>query len=453
MAIKEHSNLRVLMFPWLAYGHISPYLELAKKLSKRNFHIYFCSTPVNLNSIKTRLTPSNDDFNAKSLELVELHLPTLPNLPPHLHTTNGLPPELDSTLVKAADMARPNFEDIMKDLKPDLIIYDVMQSWVSDLASWYAIPAVHLQILPATALSYIRCMFGGKQFPSPAIFIRPAEIKIMTKGAPKYEEGEDPMTASFKRSCEIVLIQSSKNFENEYIDFLSDLVDKKVVPVGPLIQAAAPPKEEDDKIMEWLNRKEADSTVLVSFGSQYYLSKEELEELAYGLELSQVNFVWVIRFPKGEEVKAVEVLPQGFMDRVGDRGLLVEGWAPQTKILEHSSIGGFVSHCGWNSATESMSLGVPIIAIPMVIEQPLNCRRVVELGVGMEVMKDENSEFDREEVARVIREVVVEKSGEEIRRKAKELSENVRHTSDEEVNNVAQELRKLCNKKLDAHPF
>uniref|UniRef100_A0A3Q7IQY8 Uncharacterized protein n=1 Tax=Solanum lycopersicum TaxID=4081 RepID=A0A3Q7IQY8_SOLLC len=48
MAIENHTTLRVLMFPFLAYGHISPFLNVAKKLADRGFLIYLCSTSINL---------------------------------------------------------------------------------------------------------------------------------------------------------------------------------------------------------------------------------------------------------------------------------------------------------------------------------------------------------------------------------------------------------------------
>ena len=71
-----------------------------------------------------------------------------------------------------------------------------------------------------------------------------------------------------------------------------------------------------------------------------------MQEIAYGLELSTADFIWVVRFPRSEKVNLQMALPKGFLDRIGDRGIVVEGWAPQKTILKHSSIGGFVSHCG-----------------------------------------------------------------------------------------------------------
>ncbi|KAI3777920.1 hypothetical protein L1987_47723 [Smallanthus sonchifolius] len=195
--------------------------------------------------------------------------------------------------------------------------------------------------------------------------------------------------------------------------------------------------------MQWLETKDSASTVFVSFGSEYFLSSSNLKEIAYGLEISNVNFIWVLRFPKCEEKKQVlEHLPAGFVERVKDRGLVVEGWAPQTKILRHKNIGGFVSHCGWSSVMEAIKFGVPIIAMPMHLDQPVNCRLVVKAEVAEEVVRDGNGLLMRERVASVVQSVVVEKAG--IREKAKKMSVVLREEGEEEIDVAVAELLKLC---------
>ncbi|KAL3344582.1 hypothetical protein AABB24_023831, partial [Solanum stoloniferum] len=99
--IEHKTNVRVLMFPYLAYGHITPFFELAKKLSDKGFSIDLCSTPINLILIKKKITQKY----CCSIHLVEIHLPNLPELPLHYHTTNGLPIHLQSTLYKAITMS------------------------------------------------------------------------------------------------------------------------------------------------------------------------------------------------------------------------------------------------------------------------------------------------------------------------------------------------------------
>nr|WIW42923.1 UDP-glycosyltransferase [Nicotiana tabacum] len=392
-------SIRIAMLPWLAHGHICPFIELAKALSKRNFYIYICSTPVNINSFKQTIS----EKDSISIKIVELHFPNLPELPPHYHTTNGLPPLLMSTLKNALDMAKPSFFHILNTLKPDLVMYDFLQPWVPTMAASQNIPSV-LFLTPGAAASCYLFHIGRKkpvsEYPFSAIYLR----------------------------------------DHEY-----DRNRHMYVPVGPLVRAPETEHEhEHSEVMKWLNSKQRCSTILASFGSEYFLSKEEMEELAYGLELSKVNFLWVVRFPMGEKISLEEALPKGFLDRIGNTGKVVQGWAPQLRILQHSSIGGFVSHCGWSSVMEGLKLGIPIIAMPMHLDQPLNAKLVVDAGVGEEAVRDKNGNLDRQEVAKVIRKVVAEKTGQRLRKRAREYSEILKSNGAKEIDQVVEELLKLC---------
>ncbi|KAL7228527.1 hypothetical protein ACSBR2_007282 [Camellia fascicularis] len=444
----EQSQMNVLMLPWLAHGHISPFLELAKKLIQRNFHIYLCSTPINLKSIKKRIT----DKYSHSIELVEIHLPSLPELPPHYHTTNGLPIHLNSTLQTAFEMASQSFSNILKTLSPDLVIYDFSPSWAQSVASSHNIPAVQFMICGAMVVSFSHHMVKnpGVEFPFPAIQLQgfhEARFRHFIETVTKESEDRQVAPVNDQPSCNFMLYNTCRELEGKYIDYLSVIAEKRVVPVGPLIQGMVDDENEHSEIIQWLDNKGEFSTVFVSFGSEYFMSKEEIEEIAHGLELSKVNFIWVVRFPKEEEVELEDALPNGFIERVGERGLVVEGWAPQARVLAHSSTGGLVSHCGWNSVLESLKFGVPILAIPMHLEQPLNAKLVEELGVAVEVSRDINGRLNREEIAQVIRKVVVEKSEEDVRIKAREFSEKIRMKGEEQIDEVVEELLQLCKLK------
>ena len=70
------------------------------------------------------------------------------------------------------------------------------------------------------------------------------------------------------------------------------------------------------------------------------------------------------------------------------KGLIAREWVDQRQILAHRAVGGFLSHCGWNSVIESISAGVPILAWPMIAEQSLNAKLVAEgLGAGLAIKK------------------------------------------------------------------
>ncbi|XP_057504784.1 UDP-glucosyltransferase 29-like [Actinidia eriantha] len=418
----EQITISVLMFPWLGHGHISPFLELGKKLSTRNFKIYLCSTPINLNGIKPKLTQKY----THSIELVELHMPVLPDLPPQYHTSKNLHPNLIPILKQALDLSEPIFSDILKTLKPDLLIYDFLPPWAPVVASSFNIPAVEFITSSVIMAAFVYNLFPFQDF----IYLREYDKLGVSFGK---EETQD-----------IVLIKTFKEVEKKYMDSLSRLIGKKILPI-PLVQDGI---SEDDNggIIDWLKKKEKGSTVFVSFGTEYFLSEHEMEEIALGLELSGVNFVWVLRFPMGSNTSVERALPLGFLERVGERGLVVEGWAPQVKILRHPSVGGFVSHCGWGSTMEAMKYGTPIIAIPMQYDQPMNARLVEEIGVGVEVVRDNNGKFDRVKLGDVIKNVVLFDGECTVRKKARELGETLSKRGEEDID-VLEELLKLYVKK------
>ncbi|CAI9091297.1 OLC1v1026280C1 [Oldenlandia corymbosa var. corymbosa] len=280
------SDLKVLMLPWLAYGHITPHLQLAKKLVDRE-SLIFCSTPVNLIFIKNKIP----EKCSPSIHLVELHLPDTPELPSSCHTTNGLPPPLMPNLRTALARAKPNLSGILRNLSPDLVIYDVVVSWTASLTSAHGIPAP---------------CYG-------ALGISDAQE-------------DDPEDERPNRSCDrIMLVKTSREIEGKSMDYLYDMMKTKVLPLGPLFSVVHDDQQDEHhELMQWLETKSDLSTVFVSFGSEYFLKKEEMEEIAFGLELSGVNFIWVIRFPVGEKTRPDEALPQGFLERVEKRGRIVE---------------------------------------------------------------------------------------------------------------------------------
>ncbi|XP_015161062.1 beta-D-glucosyl crocetin beta-1,6-glucosyltransferase-like [Solanum tuberosum] len=214
----------------------------------------------------------------------------------------------------------------------------------------------------------------------------------------------------------------------------------KIAPVGPPVQDLITNGADDMELMDWLGTKDENSTVFVSFGSEYFLSKEDMEEVAFGLELSNVNFIWVVRFPKGEEQNLEDALPKGFLERIGERGRVLDKFAPQLRILNHTSTGGFISHCGWNSVMESIDFGVPIIAMPMHLDQPMNARLIVELGVAVEIVRDDDGKIHKGEMAKTIKNVITEKTGENLRGKMRDISKNLKCTRGEEMDVAAKEL-------------
>nr|GLL31238.1 beta-D-glucosyl crocetin beta-1,6-glucosyltransferase-like [Ipomoea trifida] len=444
----------VLMFPFLAHGHITPYLGLAKDLSDRGFLIHLCSTPIILSSVKKMIPENYSD----SIRLVELHLPELPDLPPHYHTTNGLPRHLQPTLRKALAMSKPNFRKIMEALSPDLLVLDFLQVWAEGVARDLHVPAVRFYNVCAATSSYITFSTRNplSEYPFPGIRLKGfADSSFRATIDHVMRSGRDP--EEYLKNPEMVLISSSVEMEPKYIEYYATFLGCKVVPIGLLAQDPQQNEkhEENAEILHWLGEKEEGSVVYISFGSEYFLSKEDTEEIAHGLEKvvadSNVNFIWVLRFPHGEKVSAEETLPQGFLKRIGERGRVVEGWAPQVEILGHPSLGGFLTHCGWNSVMESLNSRVPIIAMPMHSDQPVNARFLEEMGLAVEITRDAAGKLCREEIARVVKEAMGGESGEALKRRVKHMSDRLKLKKKEEIDAAAVELRKLCGAHALAH--
>lgn len=142
--------------------------------------------------------------------------------------------------------------------------------------------------------------------------------------------------------------------------------------------------------LKWLDKQAPQSVIYVSFGTSISLSDEEAREIAIGLEESGHKFVWAAKGADKADIFSTDetrvCLPLGFEERVGGRGRVEREWIPQVEILGHESVGGFMSHCGWNSVLESLTMGVPIAAWPMHTDQPLNAVLVTEvLRVGLSV--------------------------------------------------------------------
>ncbi|XP_027168549.1 UDP-glycosyltransferase 83A1-like [Coffea eugenioides] len=181
-----------------------------------------------------------------------------------------------------------------------------------------------------------------------------------------------------------------------------DLVPN-ILPVGPFLTTTENSAStgsfwlEDTSCLSWLDGQEAGSVVYVAFGSIAVFSQQQFDEIALGLELSGQPFLWVVRsdLANGSPV----AYPDGFLERVADRGKIVE-WAPQENVLAHPSIAVFLTHCGWNSTMEGASLGVPFLCWPYFADQFYNQKYICDIWkVGLKVNPGEDGIRSRTEIS------------------------------------------------------
>ncbi|GAB4861459.1 hypothetical protein Ancab_036661 [Ancistrocladus abbreviatus] len=180
--------------------------------------------------------------------------------------------------------------------------------------------------------------------------------------------------------------------------------------------------------LQWLDLQPRESVVFLCFGSKGVFGLTQLREIADGLERSGRRFLWVVRNPpdsKGEEIDLESLLPEGFLEKTMERGMLLKNWAPQVEVLSHDSVGGFVTHCGWNSVLEAIVAGKPMVAWPLYAEQHVNKAALVEdmkMAIPVEE-READGLVSGEELARRLGELMDSDKGKELREKSKMMKE------------------------------
>ena len=167
----------------------------------------------------------------------------------------------------------------------------------------------------------------------------------------------------------------------------------------------------------WLNTKPEEFVIYLSFGSMSSLSNKQMEELAFALKGSKFHFLWVVK--ASEEAK----LPEKFVEEIGNKGLVVQ-WCSQLEVLSNKAIGCFLTHCGWNSTLEALSLGVPMVGVPQWTDQTTNAKYVKDVWkVGVRAKVCENGIVGREEIEFCIKEVMEGERGKDFQKNAKKWRE------------------------------
>ncbi|CAI9763471.1 unnamed protein product [Fraxinus pennsylvanica] len=433
------SKLHVVMFPWLAFGHIIPFFELSKFIARKGHKISFVSTPRNIDRL-----PKIPSHLATSITLVKIPFPKVGQLPESAEATMDIKNEDMSYLKKAFDGMETELTRFLEDSAPDWILYDFAPHWLPPVAARLGISPAMFFIINAWFLAFLGAtdsMINGSDGRKRAedFMIPPKWVQFETKAAYRRYEANWIVAATrqnesgfsdFYRTgkviegSEAIFIRHCNEFEPDWLKLLEELYHKPVIPVGLM----PPQVEEDDSqswvsIKTWLDNQNKDSVVYVALGSEVTPSQDQLNELALGLELSGVSFFWVLRKPSGSGESYSVVLPDGFEERVKGRGMVWKSWAPQLKILSHESVGAFLTHCGWSSFIEGLIFGLPLIALPFLVDQGLNARIIADKQVGIEIPKnDEDGSYTRNSVSNSVKLVTMENEGKKFRDRAKEMS-------------------------------
>ncbi|KAJ0540430.1 putative UDP-glucuronosyl/UDP-glucosyltransferase [Helianthus annuus] len=222
-----------------------------------------------------------------------------------------------------------------------------------------------------------------------------------------------------------VIWNTIKFLEHESLTQIHNHVQVPVFAVGPLHKVTPSTfigsHREDTSCITWLDKQPPKSVVYISFGSLATMDAKVLTEMAWGLAKSNQRFLWAVRPGLVCGSEWLELLPEGFVEETRERGLIVK-WAPQKDVLTHFAVGGFWSHCGWNSCLESISSGVVMICQPFSVDQGVNARYMSYVWkIGLEL-----EQVEREEIGRMIKRVMVGEEGEEMRVRVNDMKEMVK---------------------------
>ncbi|KAK9286791.1 hypothetical protein L1049_015196 [Liquidambar formosana] len=484
----ETRQLHVFFFPLMAHGHMIPTTDMAKLFAARGVKATIVTTPLNVPLFFKTIQRAKDlgiklDIKTIKLPTVEAGLPEgCENLDMVLDSA-----ETFGRFFKATAMLQQPLEQLLQEHRPDCLVADMFFPWATDSAAKFGIPRLVFHgicFFSMCASEIMRLYEPQKKVSSdtePFVIPNlPDEIKLTRMQLPGFARGineEVDFATLLARAIESelesygVVANSFYELEPAYADYFrqgqsyeceGNILGRKAWHIGPVSLCY---KNADDKAgrgkeasidehecLKWLDLKKPDSVVYVCFGSTSEFPASQLHEIAMGLEASGQQFIWVVRRGKTEDVEE-EWLPQGFEERMKGKGLIIRGWAPQVLILDHQAVGGFVTHCGWNSTLEGVSAGLPMVTWPVFAEQFYNEKlvtQILRIGVGVGAQQWARMVGDsvkREAIEQAVKRIMVGEEAEEMRSTAKELGKMARRAVEEEgsswadLNALIEELR------------
>ncbi|XP_074286679.1 UDP-glycosyltransferase 90A1-like [Silene latifolia] len=447
-------NVHIALFPFMSKGHTIPLLHLTKLIHEHRPHAIF--------TIFT--TPANEPFISTSLSSLPPTIFTIITFPFRafddtlnplygVESTDQLPSmSLFHSFAFGTESLLPCFEATVEKLQNGanpitFLICDFFLYWTHNVTSKFDIPrlsfnGMNIYSLTMSIVVSINKIFDGIESNDQAVQLVPDFdwIRLTKNDFDSSLNGPDSDEITQKFLMKVghasftsygLVVNSFEELELPFMNYYNSKCHPKAMFIGPLCLVEKPNLNgslEAQTVpfwMEWLNKRkdqeEGKPVLYVAFGTQAEIRNEQLKEMALGLARSEVNFIWALRVKPAQE----EVLKE-LEEMVKERGIIVKGWVEQRAILEHESVKGFLSHCGWNSAIESISMSVPILAWPMMAEQHLNARLVVEeIKVGLRVETCDGSVrgfVKWEGLSKMVKELMEGELGKMVRNNVKEYS-------------------------------
>ncbi|CAN4089885.1 unnamed protein product [Withania somnifera] len=438
----KQDEVAIVMVPFQAQGHLNQLLQLSCLISSYGLPVYYVGSAIHNRQARVRANA----LNPSEMEKIHFHdipTPEFASPPPDFNPLSRFPAHLLPSWVACTQLRKPiaSFcHEISLKSRRVIVIHDSYMSYnVQDVTSLPNAESYIFNCVSAFTLCCFLCLRIGKsvQLGEELLKKLPSLDGVMPDEFWDFTASQSPYVDI--RSGDI--FNTSRVAEAKFLDLLAQVgseQNKKQWAIGPILPTKLDHiSNRNDICLEWLNKQPPRSVLYVCFGTTTSFSYREIKELAIGLEQSNQKFIWVLRdADRGDiftrEARRVE-LPEGFEERVKEVGLVVREWAPQPEILAHSSTGGFMSHCGWNSCIESITMGVPIAAWPMHGDQPNNGFLVTELlKIGLIVREwEKHGELvSASTIENVVRKLMASEEGDAIRKRAEELGEAVRRSTE-----------------------
>ncbi|CAH8256873.1 unnamed protein product [Arabidopsis lyrata] len=415
-------KFHAFMFPWFAFGHMTPYLHLANKLAEKGHRVTF------LLPKKAQKQLEHLNLFPDSIVFHPLTMPHVDGLPAGAETFSDIPMPLWKFLPPAIDLTRDQVEAAVHALRPDLILFD-LASWVPEMAKEYRVKSMLYNIISATSIAH-DFVPGGELgvpppgYPSSKLLYRRHDAHALLSFSVYYKRFSQRLITGLM-NCDFISIRTCKEIEGKFCEYIERQYHKKVFLTGPMLPVLEKSKPLEDRWSHWLNGFGQGYVVFCALGSQISLEKDQFQELCLGIELTGLPFLVAVTPPKGAKT-IQEALPEGFEERVKDRGVVWGEWVQQPLILAHPSVGCFVSHCGFGSMWESLMGDCQIVLLPFLADQVLNTRLMTEeLEVSVEVQREETGWFSKESLSVAITSVMDQGSeiGNLVRRNHSKLKE------------------------------
>ncbi|KAK2434433.1 cyanidin 3-O-galactoside 2''-O-xylosyltransferase FGGT1 [Trifolium repens] len=438
-------SLHIAMYPWLAMGHQTAFIHLANKLANKGHKITFF-TP---KKAQSKLESFN--LHPQSITFITIKVPHVDGLPPNAETTADVPYPLQPHLMTAMDRTKPDIETHLINLKPHIVFYDFTH-WIPSLTKSLGIKALHYCIISTVTVGYTLTParysqgenlteFDLMQPPSgypDSSFMKLHSHEAKAFAAKRKESfGSNVLfydrQAIASNEADALGYRTCREIEGPFLDYVQKQFNKPVLTTGPVI-LENPNSVLDEKWADWLGGFKTDSVVYCCFGSECNLIPNLFQELMLGLELTGKPFFAALKPPFGFTT-IEEALPEGFLKRVEGRGVVYGGWVQQQLILEHPSVGCFITHCGSGSLSEALVNKCQLVLLPNFGDRILNARMMGNsLKVGVEVEKGEDGLYTKNSVCKAVSIVMDDEN---------EISKNVKA-------NHAKIREMLLNKDLES---